>query len=91
MPSKSLVISVQVNSRENDVEEKLLYSLLFGVDQLSVVRYQGSKTIRRCLSNSVQRLEGLYPVAEDWHTEVVVLKVSIYTLNITALKCLSIL
>ena len=77
VPSKSVSKAVQVEESEHTIEEKQLYPLLFGGDQLSVARYRGRKTIRRSSTNSVERLEGLWPIVEDWHTEVVVLKVSL--------------
>ena len=75
VPSRNVTKTVTVNGLEHIIEDKKMYPLLFGGDQLSVARYRGSKTIRKCSSNSVQRLEGLLPVTEDWHTEVTVLKV----------------
>lgn len=76
VPSKSVSQTCLVDNTEHIIEDKYLYPLLFGGDQLSVSRYRGSKSIRRCSTNSVEKLEGLCPVAEDWHTEVTVLKVS---------------
>jgi len=40
-----------------------------------VARYRGSKAIRHCFTTPTKRLEGMIPVVEDWHTEVVILKV----------------
>lgn len=76
VPSRNITKCATVNGSEHILEDKKMYPVLFGGDQLSVARYRGSKTIRRSSSNSVERLEGLFPVAEDWHTEVTVLKVS---------------
>ena len=72
MPSKSISQTVLVSETEHTIEDEHLYPLLFGGDQLSVVQYRG----RHCSTNSVERLEGLSPVVEDWHAEVIVLKVS---------------
>jgi len=68
---KSVSKAVQVEESKHTIEEKQLYPLHFGGDQLSVARYRGS---RRSSTNSVERLEGLWPIVEDWHT---VLKVSL--------------
>jgi len=65
VPSKSVSKAVQVEESEYTSEEKQLYPLLFGGDQLSVATYRGS---RHSSTNSVVRLEGLWPVVEDWHT-----------------------
>lgn len=44
---------------------------------MSVSRYRGSVTIRHNSTTPTKRLEGLFAVAEDWHAEVVLLKVDI--------------
>jgi len=66
--SKSVVKTIEVNTHGDEVEDKLSYPLL-----CSVI-FRGSKILRCCSTNSVQRLEGLCPAAEYWHTKVVVLK-----------------
>lgn len=54
---------------------KLLTTLLGG-DQLSVARARGSQLIRANSENNLDRLAGLLPVAEDWHTKVIFMEVS---------------
>ena len=73
--SQNVTKTVTVNGLEHVIEDKKMYPLLLEEDQLSFARYRGSKTIRKCSSNSVQCLEGLFPVTEDWNTEVTILKV----------------
>ena len=75
VPSKTIDQTLTVGESEHTVRDEHLYPLLFGGDQLSVARYRGSKSIRRCSTTPTKRLEGMFPVVEDWHTEVVVLKV----------------
>jgi L1 cell adhesion molecule like protein len=63
-----------------DNEEMLLtldvfHYLLFGGDQLTVERANGSKRGRDNESRGKDRLEGLMPVIEDWHAKVCFLKV----------------
>lgn len=60
------------------MKEEKVYPILFGGDQLSASRYRGSILIRKNSTTPSKRLEGLIPVAEDWHTEVILLKVSLY-------------
>lgn len=51
---------------------------LFGGDMLTAARARESKSIR---SNSVRgkdRLEGVIPVVEDWHTKLCLLEVCMY-------------
>ena len=55
-------------------EDKFHYILLGG-DQLTVERARGSKRVRSNSSRGRDRLEGLLPVVEDWHSKVVLLKV----------------
>ena len=51
--------------------------VLFGGDQLTAARARGSQQIRVNSETSSEGLRGLIPVAEDWHTSVVLLTVSI--------------
>lgn len=51
------------------------HQVLFGGDQLTVARVRGAQ-LAMCNSNdSVKRLQGLVPVIQDWHTEVVLAEV----------------
>ena len=59
------------------LNEQCIHSILFGGDQLTAARARGSQLIRRNSEIPSERLEGLHPVAEDWHTKVTVLKVHI--------------
>ena len=78
---------VPVLSREREValesgeyvtlNEQCIHSILFGGDQLTAARAQGSQLIHSNSEIPSERLEGLHPVAEDWHTKVTVLKVHI--------------
>lgn len=62
-----------------EVEEEMFHQILFGGDQLTVARARGSVAIRSDHVTSIcsgrDRLEGLFPVAEDWHTKQCLLKV----------------
>jgi L1 cell adhesion molecule like protein len=49
--------------------------ILFGRDQLTVERATGSKNKRINECRGLERLEGLRPVIEDWHSKVCLLKV----------------
>lgn len=50
--------------------------VLFGGDQLTAVRARGGKNIRSNSERGRDRLQGLIPVIEDWHTKVCLLGVS---------------
>ena len=49
------------------------HRILFGGNQLTAKRARGKVRIRKNSTNSADRLEGLLPVSEDWHTKVVFL------------------
>ena len=54
-----------------------LHPLLFGGDQLTAARARGCQELRINSDSTSGRLQGLIPVAEDWHTAVTLLVVSI--------------
>ena len=75
VPVKQSSSTVMVNNVEHTMMKERLYPICLGGDQLSVARYRGSIAIRQNSTTPSKRLEGLIPVAEDWHTEVALLKV----------------
>ena len=78
VPAKSETTDVPVpNSGEvRSLSEIAFHRLLFGGDQLTAKRARAGVRIRNNSTNSADRLEGLLPVAEDWHAKVVFLEVS---------------
>lgn len=50
---------------------------LVGGDQLTVARMRGAQKIRGNSETSQQRLDGILPVAEDWHAKMCFLEVNI--------------
>ena len=59
-----------------EIEITLLYPLLFGGDQLTVKNARSAKAAMAGTETSVDRLEGLIPVSEDWHARLCLLTVS---------------
>ena len=53
------------------------HHLLFGGDMLTAKRARGSKNIRSNSAMGSDRMEGLLPVVEDWHTKVCLIGVSL--------------
>ena len=53
------------------------HRILFGGDQLTTARADGSLEVRRNSIRAKQSLRGLIPVTEDWHTKKIFLSVSI--------------
>ena len=68
--------SVDPETVDQPTSEKL-HPLLFGGDQLTAARARGCQELRINSDTSTGRLQGLIPVAEDWHTTVTLLVVSI--------------
>ena len=47
-----------------------VHGVLFGGDQLTVARARGAKKIMSNALTRAKRIEGIVPVAEDWHTKM---------------------
>lgn len=60
----------------NYTEQKYSITLLGG-DQLTAARARGAQRIRSNSLKSEDRLEGILPVSEDWHTKMCLLQVNI--------------
>ena len=58
------------------MQEDTFHTILFGGDQLTVARARGSQRTRMNSHSATGRLQGLHPIAEDWHTTATVLGVS---------------
>ena len=52
-----------------------MYEIILGGDQLACARARESAAIRFSHHNNEDRLKGIIPVAEDWHTRLTLLKV----------------
>ena len=78
VPSKKTTHSVPVpgTSDVEEVEQYHFHQILFGGDQLTAVRARSAQAIRANSENGIDRLEGLVPVAEDWHAKVCLLGVN---------------
>ena len=57
------------NGSSESYDDTTFHEILFGGDQLTVARARGTKTM--------QLIEGLMPVVEDWYTKMTVMKVTI--------------
>lgn len=77
VPCKESAKLVYIPSKSEFVlkDSAVINQVLIGGDQLTAARARGAIT---AMSNSVtpqKRLEGLIPVVEDWHTQVILLEV----------------
>ena len=57
------------------LKDKQYTMTLVGGDQLTVARIRGSQRIRGNSDTSEERLDGLLPVAEDWHAKMCFMEV----------------
>lgn len=64
-------------NNSNLPNRETLHPLLFGGDQLTAARARGCQELRINSDTAIGRLRGLVPTAEDWHTLVTLLVVSI--------------
>ena len=70
----SEVFIPSLNQSVNIMMEQV-HPILFGGDQLTAARARGVKTAMSNGCSAVKRLQGLVPVIEDWHAQVVLLEV----------------
>ena len=68
--------TVTTGSAANVVNKPKDHPLLFGGDQLTAARARGCQELRINSDTTTGQLKGLVPVAEDWHTVVTLLVVS---------------
>ena len=77
VPTHSTLSKVAVagENEEVDVMNDKFHQILFGGDQLTVARARGCQKIRKNSERGKERLEGLTPVCEDWHSKLCLLGV----------------
>ena len=87
-PSKSETTDVPIpNTTEvMSLKEIAFHRLRFGGDQLTAKRARAGVCTRNNSINSADCLEGLLPVAEDWHAKVVFLEVSSSQLTVISIN-----
>lgn len=61
---------------EKVVHGDWFHHIIFGGDMLTAKRARGSQHVRSNSARGLDRLEGLLPVAEDWHAKVCFIGVS---------------
>lgn len=83
VPVHSEAVTVEVPGvGDREVHADQFHHILFGGDMLTAKRARGSQHIRSNSARGLDRLEGLTPVAEDWHTKVCLIGVSCIELDI---------
>ena len=68
-------VQVSTASEEEVIHEHKFHRVLLGGDQLTVARARSCQLSRGNSDSSLSKLSGLIPVAEDWHTGVILLTV----------------
>ena len=78
VPVKDVQRELSVPGEEKIVVNDQQYlTIPVGGDQLSVARARGAQLIRSNSECSKEKLEGMLPVAEDWHAKLCLLEVII--------------
>jgi hypothetical protein len=65
-----LIIGNKIDMIKTDVRE-----VVFGGDQLTAAQTRGASAIRANHETSLQQLKDLFPVIENWHTRMTLMKV----------------
>ena len=68
-------VQVSTTSEEEIIHEYKFKRILLGGDQLTVARARSCQFGRGNSDSALSKLSGLIPVAEDWHTGVILLTV----------------
>ena len=63
------------NGSAVEVDTTQFFPILFGGDQLTVVRIRGTQLLHDTQDNRCDRFEGILPVVEDWHSRMTLMKV----------------
>ena len=69
-------------NEEVTVPKALFSPVLLGGDQLTAARARGAKKAKVSANIPLKRLEGIVPVAEDWHTKMNFMAVSRFAISI---------
>lgn len=70
-------LSVPSLQQTVQVPRASFHPIIIGGDQLTAARGRAAQKAKLHADSPVKRLEGLVPVAEDWHTKVILLEVSV--------------
>ena len=58
-----------------DFDDTRFFQIHLGGDQLTVARARGAQALRASHDNPHDRLEGIIPVIEDWHSRMTLMRV----------------
>lgn len=72
-------------------DDTRFWEVLFGGDQLTVARTRGTQALRDTEETALNRLQGIVPIVEDWHTRMIFLKVYTFVLALDICICTKLL
>ena len=77
VPEGEIEEEVYISSQQRCVKKYTVrqHQLLFGGDQLTVARTRGAQAAMCNATNPRMNLEGYIPTIQEWHTQVVLIKV----------------
>ena len=64
------------NGSKVTFDDTEFFKLLLGGDQLTAARIRGTQALRVTQDKAADRLQGLIPVVEDWHSRMALVDVS---------------
>jgi len=78
VPKKTYKLTYHLPDEDFTVNEDFHHRILLGGDQLTVCRTRGARLARSHDDEPTQHFDGFIPVAEDWHTRMTMMRVSVY-------------
>ena len=84
----SMELCTEGQEEPDIIEVDTFHHILFGGDQVTVVRALSGQAVRANSENQRQRLQGFVPTIEDWHTKMCFMEVSIRTTEYYTNECL---
>ena len=66
------------NGEMLDFDDTSFFTLLLGGDQLTVACARGAQAMRASHDRPSDRLEGIIPVVEDWHSWMTLMRVILF-------------
>ena len=75
VPQQQQEVYVTTEQYSRSKEIKMVYPILLGGDQLSTARARSAKATKRTEKPYTNRLDGIIPVFDDWHTRVTLIGV----------------
>jgi len=88
VPSKpqTKVLDVPGLDQRIAIEDLNFHKILLGGDQLTAARCRGGAAVRSDHRTSLERLDGMVPVCEDWHAKRIYLMVCVFVFTVSQ-KC----